>query len=275
MIFSFRGSDIYYEVIGKGKPIVMIHGGGPDHRLMKGAMEHTFECENRYKRIYFDLPGMGASTVADWVSNSDDLLSVVLEFIDFIVPKGTFLIAGESYGGYLARGVISNLSNRIEGLLLICPVIKPPNERILPKKTVLVNNPELLSSLKTEDREKYESIAVVQDKETWLLYKNNVIPGLKIANYEFLRKIASIGYTFSFEVDALNARFDKPVLVITGRQDANVGYKDAWSIMDNYPRGSYIVLDRAGHCLEIEQRIVFKCLTKEWLTRCEESTNSL
>ena len=275
MIFSFRGIDIYYEVIGKGKPIVMIHGGGPDHRLMKGAMEHTFECENEYKRIYFDLPGMGVSTVADWISNSDDMLSVVLEFIDFIVPTGTFLIAGESYGGYLARGVITNLSNRVDGLLLICPVIKPPNERILPDKTVLKENPELLSSLIAEDREKYESIAVVQNRESWLLYKTNVIPGLNIANYDFLRKIGSLGYAFSFEVDAMNARFNKPVLVITGRQDANVGYKDAWGIMDNYPRGSYIVLDRAGHGLEIEQRIVFKYLTREWLLRCEESETSL
>ncbi len=268
MIFKFKDIDIYYEIIGEGKPIVMIHGGGPDHRLMKGGMEHIFETENNYKRIYFDLPGMGASTVSDWIISSDDMLSVVMEFINFVIPEGTFLLAGESYGGYLSRGVISKLSSRIEGLLLLCPVIKPPNDRILPKKTVLVENADLLASIAEKDRKNYESIAVVQDEETWALYKKNVIPGLNIANYELLRKIASNGYPFSFEVDSINAKFEKPVLVITGRQDANVGYKDAWGIMDNYPRGSYIVLDRAGHCLEIEQRTVFKYLTKEWLKRC-------
>lgn len=36
-----KNIPIYYEVIGQGKPIVMIHGYTPDHRLMKGCMEHT------------------------------------------------------------------------------------------------------------------------------------------------------------------------------------------------------------------------------------------
>ncbi|MBI9010839.1 MAG: alpha/beta hydrolase [Clostridiales bacterium] len=270
MIFRFNDVEIYYETVGTGKPILMIHGGGPDHRLMKGGMEPVFETESHYKRIYFDLPGMGISTTSDWINSSDDMLNVILEFINFVIPEGTFLLAGESYGGYLSRGVISKLSSRIEGLLLLCPVIKPPNNRVLPDKTVLLKNPDLLSSIAKDDRDKYESIAVVQDKESWLLYKNNVIPGLNIANYDLLRRIASNGYPFSFEVDSINARFEKPVLVITGRQDANVGYKDAWGVMDNYPRGSYIVLDRAGHCLEIEQRMVFKCLTIEWLSRCDE-----
>ena len=270
MQFSYRGIDIYYETLGEGQPLLMIHGGGPDHRLMKGCMEPNFDQDSKYKRIYFDLPGMGYSTVADWITNADDMLEVVLQFIDFIIPNETFLLAGESYGGYLSRGVMKRMSNRIEGLLMICPVIKPPNDRILPERTVLLENSGLLGSISKEDRELYESIAVIQDKDTWERYKKNIIPGLRLANYKFLEKLQSEGYAFSFDVDSMNEKFDKPVLLIAGRQDANVGYKDAWSIMDNYPRGSYVVLDRAGHCLENEQKVVFECLTKEWLMRCEE-----
>ena len=32
-------ANIYYEVIGTGTPIIMLHGFSPDHRLMKGCME--------------------------------------------------------------------------------------------------------------------------------------------------------------------------------------------------------------------------------------------
>ena len=32
--------------------------------------------------------------------------------------------------------------------------------------------------------------------------------------------------------------------MLLGRQDSSVGYKDAWSILDNYPRGTFAVLDR-------------------------------
>jgi hypothetical protein len=41
-------------------------------------------------------------------------------------------------------------------------------------------------------------------------------------------------------------------------------------LVDNYPRGTFAVLDRAGHGLEVEQQAVFECLVNEWLDRVEE-----
>ncbi|MGF7050645.1 pimeloyl-ACP methyl ester carboxylesterase [Paenibacillus sp. DS2015] len=38
MQYRVRDVNIYYEDYGEGTPIVMIHGWGPDHRLMKGYM---------------------------------------------------------------------------------------------------------------------------------------------------------------------------------------------------------------------------------------------
>jgi hypothetical protein len=40
--------------------------------------------------------------------------------------------------------------------------------------------------------------------------------------------------------------------------------------VDNYSRGTFAVLDRAGHGLEVEQETVFNCLASEWLDRVEE-----
>jgi hypothetical protein len=42
-------------------------------------------------------------------------------------------------------------------------------------------------------------------------------------------------------------------------------------IVDNYSRGTFAVLDRAGHGLEVEQEKVFNCLVNEWLDRVEEN----
>ncbi len=50
-----------------------------------------------------------------------------------------------------------------------------------------------------------------------------------------------------------------------------MGYKDAWDILDNYPRGTLAVLDRAGHNLQLEQVELFNCLVNEWLDRVEEN----
>ena len=105
MEYTVRDVTIYYEIHGSGRPVLMIHGWSPDHRLMKGCMEPVFQAiDTPWQRIYFDLPGMGKTRGQPWITGSDQMLSLVLEFIDGIIPHQHFVVAGESYGGYLARG---------------------------------------------------------------------------------------------------------------------------------------------------------------------------
>ncbi len=56
-----------------------------------------------------------------------------------------------------------------------------------------------------------------------------------------------------------------------GRQDQVAGYRDAWRILENYPRASFAVLDWAGHNAHIEQSQLFNALPGEWLDRVQES----
>jgi len=107
MDYQVRDVNIYYEEHGSGTPVLMIHGWGPDHRLMKGCMEPIFQSmQQSWKRIYFDLPGMGRTQGKTWITGSDQMLDLLLDFIDGIIQNRHFLVAGESNGGYLARGII-------------------------------------------------------------------------------------------------------------------------------------------------------------------------
>ena len=76
---------------------------------------------------------------------------------------------------------------------------------------------------------------------------------------------------YSFDLDTQTRPFEKPTLILTGRQDTHVGYRDAWAILEAYPRATFAVLDRAGHALGVEQDILFRALIHEWLDRVEES----
>jgi pimeloyl-ACP methyl ester carboxylesterase len=87
---------------------------------------------------------------------------------------------------------------------------------------------------------------------------------------DFLTRLQSHGYPLSFDVDAAPP-FEKPTLILVGRQDGMVGYRDAWEILENYPRSTFAVLDRAGHNLQIEQETLFNALVNEWLDRVEEN----
>lgn len=43
MLFRIEDAEIYYEIVGEGKPVIIIHGCAPDHRLMMKCMESVFQ----------------------------------------------------------------------------------------------------------------------------------------------------------------------------------------------------------------------------------------
>ena len=78
----------------------------------------------------------------------------------------------------------------------------------------------------------------------------------------------SIAGHFTFSFDPMSSQpFDKPVLILNGRQDAIAGYAEMIDALDHYPHATFAVLDRAGHSLSWEQPEVFAALTLEWLRR--------
>jgi pimeloyl-ACP methyl ester carboxylesterase len=266
---EIKGIEIHYEEVGRGKPIVMLHGFSLDHRVMVGCMEPVFSKRGWWRRIYPDLPGMGKTRGADWISNSEGMLDLVLQFIDEVVGEEGCALVGESYGGYLALGAVHRKPEVVKGLLLICPVvIADPSGRSLPSPATIYRDPEL--SLDSGNGEMFESIAVVQDKVHWQRFQEEVVPGMEAADSGFLEALHADGYPFSFDVNS--TRFSKPTLLLLGRQDSVVGYMDALELAGNYPRGTIAVLDRAGHDLQIEQQGLFDALVEDWLARVESES---
>jgi len=272
MICEMGDLHIYYETRGEGNAVLAIHGFGIDHHVMTGCMEPIFASRVGWKRIYFDLPGMGRTRAPRWLNVADQMLDVIIEFSENIIPDEQFLVAGESYGGYLARGLVRSIPERLKGVLLICPVvIADRKRRDLPPRQIFVRDESFLASIASNDQKQlFERVLVVQDKSRWDRFAQDIVPGMNTKDEAFLKRFEKCGYSFSFEVDQLSHPFDRPSLILVGRQDASVGYRDSLQIAANYSRGTVAILDRAGHGLEVEQEIVFNCLVNEWLDRVEE-----
>jgi len=262
---------VNYEAFGEGRPIVLIHGFWVDHRQMIGCMEPNFESRDGWKRIYPDLPGMGKTSGYEWVTDSDKMLDVICEFIDAVIPNEPFVVGGYSYGAYLARGILQRKFNQVDGLVLICPVIiANSSERTKAKKEIVVKDSELISKLTPEEREMFEMFGAVQSQRIWERTSKEVAIGFARADEPHLSRLLAEGQAFSFDVDASIEQFQKPALIIAGRQDWVVGYRDVWQLIEQYPRATFGVLDRAGHNLPIAQEGLFNMLVNEWLDRAEE-----
>jgi len=264
-----RDLTIYYEQAGSGMPCLMFHGGGLDHRHMQNDMEPLFTDRGGWRRIYPDLPGAGKTRSAEWITNQDHMLDVVLEFIDVVAPDQRFAVAGASYGGYLARGVVHQRPTQIDGLLLIVPVIEPDRDkRTLPKHRVLKEDEAFLAAL-APDEQWMRELAVVQSLGLLEYQRDWIIPAIAKADQEFIKRLEA-NHAFTFDVDTLPEPFPGPSLFLMGRYDPWCGYQEAYRILENYPRATFAILDRAGHALAYEQNILFKALANEWLDRVEE-----
>ncbi|RGZ09003.1 alpha/beta hydrolase [Blautia obeum] len=271
MHYNYNGFKIHYEMIGCGKPIIILHGLGCNLELMKGCMEPILSEVENYKRIYVDLPGMGESDAMIDFATSDEILEILISFI-LNITEQNFLLIGESYGGYLARGILSRLYNRIEGMFLLCPVVTPNHEnRTIPNVTVKFNDSIYLDTLPEAVKQGFCEYSVLANEQTYHRYQAEILPGLKQANSEFIAKLES-NYSFEFDVDQIikKIHFSKPTLFICGRQDVCVGYQDLWNILEDYSRATFSVLDVAGHNLQIEQPDLFNALVYNWLERVEK-----
>ncbi|MFZ7134083.1 MAG: alpha/beta fold hydrolase [Eubacteriales bacterium] len=268
---SIMGIDTYYEVIGEGKPILMLHGYHMDHRLMLGCMEPVFQNKKGWQRIYLDLPGMGQTQGSSIIKNADDILNFLLNFIDFITPNKNILIAGQSYGGYLARGVVYKRSHSVKGLFLLCPVIIPQkNKRVLPSHSIFIQDTALLKELEEQEKQEVVKALVILNNRNYMRYKGEVKAGKDIAQKSFLKNIKNQGYGFTFDVDHLISPFENPTTILTGRQDDVVGYEDAMRITHNFSKGTYVAMDGAGHMLHIEKEIFFNVMVEDWCAKVSQ-----
>jgi pimeloyl-ACP methyl ester carboxylesterase len=135
---------IFYETYGTGRPIVMLPGRPSDHRVMLRFMEPLFTQRDGWLRLYPDLPGTGRTPCVDRLATHDQMLDAVLAFIDTVIPGQRFVLAGLSYGGYLARGVVYRRAASIDGVLLCAPQVKAePAQAHLPPRTTPDSRPHL------------------------------------------------------------------------------------------------------------------------------------
>jgi pimeloyl-ACP methyl ester carboxylesterase len=237
---------------------------------MTGMLEPLFGDRLGYRRIYPDLPGMGRTPAPETITSSDDVLDVVLGLIDGVVGDEAFLVVGHSYGGYLARAIANRRPAQVAGLALICPYGAggTGSARQVPEHVVLHASGDLDGILDPALEEEFRGYLVVQTPETLRRFQEQEVPGIALADGLALERIAK---RFALrQAPEEGPGYAKPTLILTGRQDATVGYAAAWGWLDHYPRATFAVLDRAGHGLPHEQVELFNALMAEWLDRVGE-----
>ena len=110
---------IYYEVAGKGKPVILLHGLSGSTRWWKWNIR---DLAQHYQVISIDMIGFGRSRGQPFVLR--DAAGLLEKWMEEAGIECASLI-GHSMGGYIAAGLAARSPERVERLILVDALAMP------------------------------------------------------------------------------------------------------------------------------------------------------
>ena len=270
-IVDVQGIPIEVEIRGEGRPILLVHGWSADRRYMIADLEPVLAGVPGWQRIYFDLPGHGATPAPDWLGSQDQMLAILHDLVDAVLPAGQFAVAGNSYGGFLTLALVRSIPERLCGAALLVPDLPDRDgTRDLPDPVTIHSDPAVFGDLAPDEAWIPDALPV-HDRRMLDEIRAHDMPAYRVADWSFLARLEA-NYLLTGEAGRPGAPFELPSLILGGRQDARVGFRRATELIDELPRATLAVVDLAGHHLgRIERPTLFHALVRDWLERLELS----
>lgn len=128
---AYKNVIIYYQVIGSGKPVMLVHGFSEDSDIWKHQVNFL---KDKFQLIIPDLPGSGLSVVNDWSSFTEknqltvELMAEILRIILDNEKIEQCAMIGHSMGGYITLAFAEKYPSRLSKLGLFHSTAYPDNE---------------------------------------------------------------------------------------------------------------------------------------------------
>ena len=271
MRIEVQGIPIDIHVRGEGRSLLMLHGWSADHTYLAADLDALVAEQAGWRRIYFDLPGHGTTPAPDWLHTQEQMLEIVTAIADEVIGEEPFAVAGNSYGGYLTLGLVRTIPERLLGAALLVPDLPDvDNSRDLPEPVTLYPDASLFHDLAADEAWIPEGL-VVHEQRMLDEIRAYDMPGYRACDRDFLARLDQ-HYVHQGRAGEPQAPFVGPSLVVTGRQDATVGWRAQQSLLSEFLRGTFATLDLGGHHIgRIERPALFGALVRDWLDRLERS----
>lgn len=131
-----NGTKLYYEALGKGPAVVLVHGGLVDNRLWDDQMG---PLSKDFRVVRYDLRGFGKSPATTGQYWPTEDLRALLDFLK--IEKAT--VVGLSLGGIVAADFALEHPERVERLVFVGAGLRgdrqPPDEKSMAAYRALAN----------------------------------------------------------------------------------------------------------------------------------------
>lgn len=272
VFIEVEGTRLWYEVLGEGPPLVVLHGGlGLDHSWFRPWLD---PLADRSRLVYFDQRGNGRSerpsqftpiTHRTWIDDVDALRDRL--------GLGRIVLFGHSYGGLLAQEYALRFPETLDGLILCCTtpafdytdvVQANASARATPRQLAALT--EAFSRPMADDSEW---------EETWLTLLPLYFAGEPPANLGDGAVYSCGAWNHvnanclgGFDVTAELASIPTPSLVLSGAHDWLMPPTHGGGrIHSEVPDSELVVFDDSGHFPFVEEPAHFIEVVSDWLAR--------
>lgn len=250
-----RGVRIDYVVgIVDGEPVLVLHGAYSTRDELVPVLGPLL-ADLGMRAIHPDLPGMGASTPTT-ARTTADVVDALDALIDAEVGERPFAIVGHSFGAHLARGLVERRAAQVSGVALLAPytpTFDPEPSRVVG---------DAGQSVDEEARGDFEGYFQVRTPETVERFERLVRPVL--GRYD----AAEVARIMEADTMSVGAGFDRPSLVLLGRDDAFIGWRMQYAeLLPLFPRATLAVVSDAGHAVVHERPALVEAAIRDWVDR--------
>jgi len=245
--------ELYYEVNGKGIPILFLEGLGYSMWMWK----YQNFCSNEYQCIYLDNRGVGKSSPLKQPYSTELFAMDAISILDHLGIESAYIL-GVSMGGFIAQEIARIAPKRIKGLILVstsCGGKKsiPMSQKVYNEMTKTLNGESLYDKLKrTMSLAFTEEFLKSKNKE----FEDIIVERMKTPTDEKQLIYQSLS-VLNFDAYSENSKFYRPALIIAGLSDRVLPWTNSILLFKSLPFSSLLLFENQNHLLFIEKHEIF------------------
>jgi len=244
---------VYYQRLGSGEPLVLIHGLGE----IKEGWQYQYELANDYELIIPDLRGHGESEISEGIT-IQNFAKDVLGLLDNLKIENAH-ICGLSMGGTVAQEIYRQAPERCRSLILVSTFHYAPKQfgkwfLQFRKQRAKLFTPQ--QGLEVAAR----TCLYSWNEETFTKFLNSYKP--KPVNYQ-----KSMEACLSVDNRQLLPKITVPTLVIGCQYDAVVPLLFQIMMHKRIPGSELVIFKNVGHIAKLEDTENFNRTLRNFLDK--------
>lgn len=258
-LISSGDAEIFYEVLGNGPPVALLHPFPADHGLWLPAAQALLP---RYQVILPDLRGHGQSGIGEGPATMKKHAEDVAKVLDD-AQVGQAVLAGNSIGGYTLFEFWRSFRARVSSLIL-CNTKAPQDSP--EARTARLQSADDVMERGTEPF--LESLIPKLLGENTRRSRPDLVQGARKMMLKMSREdIAQVQRGMAERPDSVATlkTINVPTLIITGDEDTSTGIAEAELMRQNIAGSEMKVITKAGHYSPWEQPEAVGKLIRQFL----------